>query len=114
MKIFASLILILSTAALASAATIQAFSVDNVIRVKDNLYTAEKYVVDTHGEPNAGDILGRYITFKTEGCLHNPGANVSAIYLRTPQGDKIIFSDGGACRVDVVQSDDKTPTPAKK
>jgi hypothetical protein len=93
--------------------TIKAFSVNNVVRVKDNIYTAEKYIADTHGEANAGDIAEQYITFKTEGCLHNPAANTSAIYVTTPSGARLIFSDGGTCTVDVMQSDAKAPAATK-
>ena len=114
MKIIASAILTLSLAALASAATINVISVSNVVRVKDNVYTAEKNTVDTHGEASAADIVGRYLTIKTEGCRHIPGANVTAIYLRPANGDdKIIFSDGPSCTVTVVESSDKAPAVTK-
>jgi hypothetical protein len=123
MKIIASALLILSLATLATAQNIpvvtatapyMALSVDNVVRVKDNVYTAEKNTVDTHGEASAADIVGRYLTIKTEGCRHIPGANVTAIYLRPANGgDKIIFSDGPSCTVTVVESSDKAPAVTK-
>jgi hypothetical protein len=113
MKILTAVLLTLSFVTLASAATIKAFSVNNVVRVSANIYTAEKYIADTHGEANAGDIAEQYITFKTEGCLHNPAANTSAIYVTTPDGAHLIFSDGGTCTVDVMQSSAKAPAVTK-
>jgi hypothetical protein len=105
MKILASILLALSFAALAAAQpTYIAFSVNNVVRVGDNVYTAEKYVVDTHGEANAGDAASQYIMFKTEGCRHIPGATATAIYATTYAGAKIIFSDGPSCTVKTVRS----------
>lgn len=106
MKLFASILLTLSFAALAAAQTFLAFSVSNVVRTKDNVYTAEKNTVDTHGEKSAGDYAYHFITFKTEGCTHVPGKGATAIFLGFPNGNaELQFSDGGTCKVDVTESD---------
>jgi hypothetical protein len=116
MKTFFASILILAFSALASAQTFKAFSVTNVVKVGDNTYTAEKYIVDTHGEANAGDVAQKYITFKTEGCKHVPSANASAIWLNQSWdgSGKLIFSDGPSCKVDVMESTATAPATPKK
>jgi hypothetical protein len=114
MKTFFASILILAFATLASAQTFKAFSVTNVVKVGDNTYTAEKYIVDTHGEANAGDAAQQYITFTTEGCKHNPGKDVTAIYLMSPSGDRLLFSDSGTCNVASFKSSATAPTTPTK
>jgi hypothetical protein len=111
MKTLFASALLLSFAALASAQTFKAITVSNVARTGDNVYTAEKYTNDTHGEASAADMTYRYITFKTGGCKHSPAVGATAIYLRSSDGsnDKLIFSDGGACAVNLVESTDTAP-----
>lgn len=114
MKLFASILLILSFAVSAAAQNPTAtgtrtkytiFSVSNVVQVEDNVYTAEKNTVDAHGEATAGDIVYQHIAFKTEGCMHVPGSGATAIYIQIPDGSvKLLFSDGGTCKVDVTES----------
>jgi hypothetical protein len=99
MKLFASILLTFALVSLATAAPITAFSVSNIVRTGDNTYTADKNTVDTHGEKTPGDGIASHITIKTTDCTHVPGSGATAIYLTTPNGTEVLFSDGGTCKV---------------
>ncbi len=82
-------------AAIALFAT--AYSVTNIHRVADNVYTADADVVTADKAP-LGNVPA-HETITTAGCDHVPGRGATAIIVTTPDGTRILFSDGGTCQV---------------
>ena len=86
---------ILLAATLALFAT--AYSVANIKRVADNVYTADANVVTGKNVPLSG--VPAHETITTTGCEHTPGQGASAIIVTTDAGTRILFSDGSTCTV---------------
>lgn len=104
MKLFASILLILSLASFAAARTYTAYSVSGVQRtLTTDVYTA---TVNTVKVPDNKDSKapipsnGSAIIITTNGCKHVPGKDgENGIVLNGPLGFSLLFSSGETCTV---------------
>ena len=107
MKLFASILLTLSLAAIAAAQTITAYSVtDLALNVKSaNTYSATVNITNRpHATLPAGQAVlnnGAAITITTQNCTHVPVKGETGIITgRAGSADRtLLFSNGGSCAV---------------
>jgi len=90
MKLFLTAILL--------ASTYTAFSVADVSKTSDNVYTASKNIA-ADKLAKAGKDVNDNVTILTTGCDHATTKGESAIILTGPNGTTILFSNGGTCKV---------------
>jgi hypothetical protein len=100
MKLFASLLLILSFAPLAAAKTYTAYTVAGVRRTAADVYAA---TVDDSNAPGSKAPIppnGTALIVATNGCSHVPGnGGESGIILNGPLGRSLTFANGETCAI---------------
>jgi len=101
MKLFASILLILSFASMAAAQTSTvAYTVANVQRTADDTYSVS--VDDTKVPTNKKIPIpanGTALFIITIGCKHVPGAGENGIVLTGPLGNSLLFGNGETCKI---------------
>src|SRR5271157_4762677 len=118
MKLFASILLTLSVAAVAAAQTYTAYSVTDLANPAGNVYTATVHVSSNKTSPAPIFSNGAAVTITTTGCGYVPAEGDSAIVSNGPLGRTLLFSSGASCAVSgvtnvVVSSPAPSKTPLK-
>lgn len=98
MKLFASILLILSLASLAAAkSTYTAYSVADVQQTSTDAYTATIDIVNVPGSKAPIPSNGSAIRIATTGCAHVPAKDETAIVSDGPLGRSLLFTSGATC-----------------
>ncbi len=102
MKLFASILLTLAFATIAAAQTkIIAFSVTDVQKTSDNVYSATASTVKQYGKSVPVPSNGSALTVTTEGCTHIPakGGENGIVAVNGYEAAELLFSSGATCAV---------------
>lgn len=102
MKIFASLLLIISLASLASAQPYTMYSVAGLHQTGTNVYTATVNVVPNPKSKAPIPADGTTLIITTTNCVHVPSNDETGIVSDGPLGKSLLFTSGATCKVTII------------